>query len=212
MTTAQFQQKLETKIAELNARRSQAEADVAAYTAQIDDLSQRFSAIQVASTTLAGLHPFGPLLDWRDHLPVWRENFVTRLLAMAPDDRDRATLDLQQGLRLSILNIDRGCGYWPNGAPMIGIPLAEAIVAAGYEPPTNRPGVAWFGSLPEVEQRIQQLTKERDEAQAALDNAMLDDDARAKKDAESAARRDRINAMSNEDRAAAIAAMDAAAV
>ena len=121
-------------------------------------------------------------------------------------------MERQQGLRLSIVNIDRGCSYWPNGAPGLGAPLVELIQAAGYEPSAASPGVAWFGGLPEVEHRIGQWTKERDDAQAALDKAMLDDDARAKQDAESVARRDRINAMSNEERAAAIAAMDAATV
>jgi len=184
MTPEQLQRELETKIADLDVRRLQAQADVDACTAQIEALSQRSSDVQVASTTLASLPPVGPLLEWRDHLPVWRENFVTRLLAVAPDDHDRATQELQQGLRLSIANIDRGCGFWPNGAPMIGIPLAEAIAAAGYEPPANRPGVAWYGNLQEVEHRIKQWTKQRDEAQAALDNALLDDDERAKQDAE----------------------------
>ena len=184
MTPEQLQRKLETKIAELDVRRLQTQADVVACVAQIDALSQRISDVQVASTALGGLPPLDPLPKWRDHLPVWRENFVKQLLAIAPDDRDRATQELQQGLRLSIRNVDAGCGYWPNGAPMIGIPLAEAIAAAGYEPPANRPGVAWYGNLQEVEHRIKQWTKQRDEAQAALDNALLDDDERAKQDAE----------------------------
>ena len=53
----------------------------------------------------------------------------------------------------------------------------------------------WFGSLPEVERRISKLAQQRQAAQAALDEALIDDDARVKRDAESAQYRDAFNAM-----------------
>lgn len=52
----------------------------------------------------------------------------------------------------------------------------------------------WFGSLPEVERRIQQLTTQRAEAQARLDEALLDDAERERLAAEDKARRAALNA------------------
>jgi hypothetical protein len=52
----------------------------------------------------------------------------------------------------------------------------------------------WFGSMPETERRIQELTRRRAEAQAALDEALLDEAARAERDAAAKARRDVLNA------------------
>ena len=88
------------------------------------------------------------LVTWRDHLIEWRPLFCDELLALDPKSRDRAAGERLAGLRKSILNIDAGCAYWPNGAPGIGTALAERIVAAGYTAPPGRPGVAWFGCGP----------------------------------------------------------------
>ena len=61
---------------------------------------------------------------------------------------------------------------------------------AGYEPPGADPGrhysgvMPWFGSILEVECRIAKLQQQRDEAQARLDDALLDDTERARRAAE----------------------------
>lgn len=71
---------------------------------------------------------------------------------------------------------------------------------AGFEPAgadrdRNYSGVMpWFGSLPEVERRIAALQKQRDDAQARLDEAMLDDAERERRAVEAKARRDALNA------------------
>ncbi len=166
-------------------------------------IEQRISDIHVATTTLTHLPPVAPEQAWRDRLVEWRKQLCDELLAIDPNDRDRSTLERQQGLRLSIVCIDRGCSYWPNGAPALGARLAELIQAGGYEPPAGSPGVAWLGSLPEVERRITKWNKERAEAQAQLDWALLDDDEREQLAAEAQARRDALNAMSSEERKAA---------
>jgi hypothetical protein len=75
--------------------------------------------------------------------------------------------------------------------------IGELMAAAGYATsgPELRGPRGWLGSLPEVEQRIKKLSKQRAAAHAALDEALLDDDARAKRDAESAELREAFNTM-----------------
>ena len=78
--------------------------------------------------------------------------------------------------------------------------LGALMVADGYEIVGADParyyggGLPWFGSLPEVQRRLEDLDRRREEAQAALDEALLDDDVRAKRDAEAAANIAALNA------------------
>jgi hypothetical protein len=72
---------------------------------------------------------------------------------------------------------------------------------AGYEitgadPRINFSGVMpWHGSLREVEQRAKQVAKRRAQAEADLNSALMDDEARDAKEAEQKQLRDCFNAM-----------------
>ena len=177
------------------------------YEAKRAARSARIDRARSASAELADLTPkLAPEEKWRDLLTTLRSKFCADLRAVEPNDR--ATWELQQGLTLSISNIDRGCSYWPNGAPGVSAPLAAAIQAAGYLPPAGTFGVAWFGCLSDMEDRIADLKKRIAKAQAQLADALMSDADRETKAKEDKARLDAFNAMSNEDRAAAIAALD----
>ena len=118
-----------------------------------------------------------------------------------PRIRSDKELGTQQNLTLSIRTIDFGLGV-VNGTGYgldtlrLGALMREAGYApTGADPDRNYGGVMpWFGSLPEVERRIQQLTKHRAEAQARLDEALLNDADRAAIAAADKARRDALNA------------------
>jgi hypothetical protein len=160
-----------------------------AYLAKTELLDRRIGHARGARSTLADLTPkLEPHVKWRDLLVQWRENFCQQLLALPRHDRDRATQERRQALLLAVANVDRGAMVWPNGAYMLGAPLAEAIAAARYEAPAERPGPYWGGSLPEVKKRIDDLQRRIDAARAQLDEALLDDAARAARDAASAER------------------------
>jgi hypothetical protein len=160
------------------------EAD--AYAAQTAELDRRIGAARSAQATLANLVPrLEPYEKWRGLEVQWLDQFANEMPPV--DDRDRAAVERRQALALSIINIRSGCSYWPTGAPQLGKPLAEAIAAAGYTE-SERPGPAWFGSLPEVEHRIADLRERIDAAQAQLTDALLDDEERSKRDAQGAAR------------------------
>jgi|GEM_PF-5384167 len=161
------------------------EAD--AYLAETAELDVRIGQVRNAQSTLARSRAeLEPELKWRDDLTTWREQFCKELLTFTQDHRDRAEVERQQGLKHSILCVDRGCGTWPTGAPMLGQPIAEAIRAAGYPDPSNsRPGPAWLGSMPQTEKRIAEHQKRIAQAQRELDDALLTDAERAKQEAES---------------------------
>ncbi len=84
---------------------------------------------------------------------------------------------------------------------LVTLRLGQLMREAGYEPAgadadRSFSGVMpWFGSLPEVERRIANLQKQRDDAQARLDEALLDDEMRIEREAEATARREAVNAL-----------------
>jgi hypothetical protein len=196
----------ETRLAEMVAERqsrkdeldlphtlTRREADL--YIAETTTLDSRIIAARGAMATLLELEvKVAPDEKWFADLTEWRADFCQKLMAIKPGDRSRETQELQQGLRLSITNIDKGCITWPNGAAALGAQLAEAIKYAGWVAPKDVPGPAWYGCLPEVKERIAKMQKRIDAAQIVLDDALLIASERAKKDADSAARRDKLNA------------------
>ena len=84
---------------------------------------------------------------------------------------------------------------------MATLALGELMREAGYapegaDPNSNFAGVMpWGGSLRDIERHAKDVTKRRDAAQATLDDALLDDDERAKRDAEAKARRAALDAL-----------------
>ena len=126
--------------------------------------------------------PLAPEQEWLDHLIGWRKTLCDELLALPSPIRDSHTLGVQRNLTLSIKTIDVGVAVVNGtGYDLTTLRLGALMREAGYEPTGADPhrnyrGVMpWFGSMPEVERRIQQLTKQRDDAQAMLDEALLDD-------------------------------------
>lgn len=194
MTLEQLEQTRSERKDEGDLPNSTTHNEAAAYCAHTATLDGRILRARDAVATLLDLEPkLVPDMRWRADLTLWRDQFCKALLAMKPGDRSREAMELQNGLRLSITVIDRGCGTWPNGAVMLGGPLVDVITATGAYFQAERPGVPWFGSMPEVEHRIADMQKRLATAQAQLDEALLDDDARAARDAESQARRDKLN-------------------
>lgn len=65
----------------------------------------------------------------------------------------------------------------------------DGYEAVGADPNRNYSRVKpWFGSLLEVQRRIADLKKQREDAQARLDEALLDDTERERRAAESQTR------------------------
>ena len=73
------------------------------------------------------------------------------------------------------------------------------MIDAGYQisgpdPDHHYSGeLPWNSSIKEVEHRLKDVERRRAIAQSALDDALMDDDARAQRDAEAKARRDAAN-------------------
>ena len=104
----QTQQECAAQLAELGMLRTQAQREVETCTARMSVLEWRMSAMQVATTTLAGLAPLAPEQEWLDHLTTWRKALCDELLACPQQPRTDHELGKQQNLKLSIITIDRG--------------------------------------------------------------------------------------------------------
>src|SRR5688572_27230881 len=100
--------KLKAECDEFAIRRTQAQQEVDAYAARMHVVAQRMSAIEVATTTLAGMPSLAPEQAWLDHLTAWRKTVCDELLTLPPRIRDDHTLGVRRNLELSILTIDRG--------------------------------------------------------------------------------------------------------
>ena len=193
---------LAEEFAALKLRRTRAEQEIDECVARMDLLNQRSTAIQVASTALAGLPPVTPEQEWLDNLMTkWRPVLCDELLSIKSPIRDAYTLGVQTNLSLSIRVVDFGLGVLKDtGYDLTTLRLGQLMREAGFEPAGADPDrhyvgvMPWFGSLPEVERRIMNLQKERDEAQARLDEALLDDTERERRAAEAKAQRETRNA------------------
>lgn len=192
--------------AALATSRARAEREAATYIAQTGALAHRISTIQVATTTLAGLPALAPEQEWLAHLTAWRKALCDELLALPARIRDKAGLHRQENLTFSIRLIDFGLRVVSFGPVVDLSPLriGELMAEAGYATsgPELQGSHGWLGSNSEVEGRIRNITRQRAAAQAQLDEALMDDDARAKADAEGAACRETLRTMdikNNED-------------
>jgi hypothetical protein len=195
--------KLKAERDELAIRRTRTQREVEACDTHMEVLAQRMSAIQVATTTLAGLPSLAPEQAWLDHLTAWRKTLSDELLALPTRLHDDHTLGVRRNLELSILAIDRGLGvlkdtgYGLTTSLRLGTLMREASYEpTGADPDRNYSGtMPWFGSRSEVEHRIKVLQQQRTEAQARLDEALLDDTERERRAAEAKARLDALNAV-----------------
>ncbi len=174
--------------------------ELAALRTRRRDLDRRLLAARNAKATLAQLPE--PDTTWLDHLTAWRKRLCDEVLAMPPRALTGHELGLRQNLTLSIRVVDFGLGVIEGtGYGLTTLRLGQLMREEGYEvvgadPLRNYGGeLPWFGSMKEVEKHIKDMTKRRADAQAALDEALLDDDERAKRDAEADIRRDALNAL-----------------
>ena len=168
---------------------------------QLDDLSQkretlssRILAARTATDALANMVPeMAAEIEWRDHLIDWRQTLCDELLALPPRIRTDRELGAKQNLTLSILTIDRGRPGDDAGWALENLRLGQLMREAGYrEGPKIENQVIgrlpWYGSMPDVEHRIKELTNRRNDAQARLTEALLDDAEREQLAAERNAR------------------------
>lgn len=175
--------------------------ELVALQAQRLALDRRIRQAREAMATLAALGTADADAAWRDHLTAWRAVLCDELLAIKSPIRDPKTMGKSRSLSLSIRCIDFGLRVVEDtGYDLTTLRLGELMREAGYavegaDPDRHYAGtMPWHGSLPEVEQRIEDLTKRRERAQAALDDALLDDDERAAQEAAAKAKRDELNA------------------
>lgn len=178
----------------LSATRDQA----VAYAVQRAELDRRINAIRNATVALAAPPTLDADTQWLANLTKWRATCSAELLAIKSPIRDKDTKERADSLTFSIRLIDFGLGVSTIG-PIVSLSnrIGQLMGEAGYatESLALRGPNGWRGSLKEVEQRIKTLTKQRIDAQEALDEALIDDDERTKREAEDKAFREAINTM-----------------
>lgn len=164
------------------------------YSATRREIDGRIRNIQSLSSELAALRPKAEDVKWRGHMVEWREILCAELLASPERPKNREEQDRQQSIKLSIIAIDRGL---PDGRSLLAMRLGRLMYDTGYRvvvgPHSNV--MPWFGSLPEVDRRMAEVEKRRAKLQAGLDDALLDDETRAKQEAEKTVLRNAFNTM-----------------
>jgi hypothetical protein len=131
-----------------------------------------------AMQTLANVEPkIAADEKWRLDLNTWRPILARELVDLKGPDRGRA-----MNLTWSLQCIDRGIRVLEDsGWQLETTRLGELMRQSGYVQSAPEPGtnqilgkLGWFGSLPDVERRLQELAKERADAQVRLANALRD--------------------------------------
>lgn len=151
-------------------------------------LEAQLQTIRTTRVALANLAPrIAAETEWRDHLVDWRKTLCDELLALPLRIRDERTLGVQQNLKLSILKIDSDAEVapWTLETLKLGQLMREAGYVEGPRIENQACGaLPWYGSLPDVERRLQTLQQQRDAEQARLDESLLDDAERERRAAE----------------------------
>lgn len=151
--------------------------------------------IRTARTSLEILAEWQPRRDadiaYKNALADIREQLCQELIALAKPKTDQE-FGAQVNVRLSILCVDRGKGVaegtgWSLATLRLGHLLAER-------------NIAWVDALPEVEHRIAEAKRRCDDAESRLAIALLDDEERAKRDADARARAAAFNALPKAER------------
>jgi len=198
-TVTQREEQLVAQIAELHATRTEAQRTADDCGIRADVLAERLVSMRSAAAKLANLPPLAPEEEWRDFLTKSRDTLSTELLAMPPRARTGQELGTRHNLELSIMSIEQGPGVADGtGYALETLRLGQLMREAGYATTPAGQGIdrlPWYGTLPQVEQRILQLAKRREEAQTRLDAALLDDAERDRLAVEAAQQRDALHAM-----------------
>lgn len=152
---------------------------------QREALEARRLSIQRTTAMLADLE--GTITteeQWGAHLEAWRAMLCTELLAF-PRRVSGVELGRRQNVELSIITIDRGLqphGQWTLETLRLGALMREAGYVEGPKVDNQVHGpLPWFGSLPDVERRLADLRRQRDNWQRALDDALMDPDTLAQR-------------------------------
>ena len=202
MKTPTTDARISTRLAELTTQRAAIPDAVAdeSRASEAREIDARIHAIRTTTEALASM-PLEPETKWLGHLTAWRDTLSTELLALPRIIRDKPRLDLQANITFSLKLIDFGLsaggGHLGPVVDLSSLRIGELMAAAGYA--TSGPDLyspnGWRGSMPEVEKRIKQLTKQRAEVQAQLDEVLITDGERATREVEHAAYRATLNAM-----------------
>ena len=138
-------------------------------------LRARISTIEMALPELDKVNPkIAAEQDWLAKLHGWRRPLADEFLALPKRDVR------QDNYRLSITCIDRGVQYIVgSGYGLETLRLGELMRQSGYQELPPDPGrvwgtLPWFGSIPECEYRLRELTKRRDDAQMRIDGVLRD--------------------------------------
>lgn len=168
---------------------------------QAYELDCRIRHARDALATLAATPE--PDMTWLNHLIEWRATLFEELRCSPSEPRKPRQLGLRNNLTLSMRCID----YGPDDALQLQcydlstLRLGQLMLEAGYTPIGAKPEqhyagmLPWHGSLREVEKQHKDIAKRRADAQQRLDDALMDDDERAKREADAQAYRDAINSM-----------------
>jgi hypothetical protein len=164
-----------------------------------DELISRVVALRSDATTVTSLEPrIAAEIVWRDHLIEWRRTLEHEQLAFPARiyDHDDRELGRQRSVKLSIQAIDQGIVSHDAGWSLETLRLGQLMRDSGFkqappEPNTNQSAgpLPWLGALPDVERRITDLQARQAQAQTRLDDALMDDAARAAKSAAEATQR-----------------------
>ena len=198
MTLKELEQRRAERTEPIDLTRTMPAPEVNDYLRGTNELEARLNVARQATADLARLQSIDDDLRWIAFLTESRAVLCRELMTIHSPIRDKTIKarfdDLTFGIRTMI------DGYGRKIAPVVDLSdtsIGKLMTTAGYAtsgPELHSPR-GWRGSLPEVEHRVKLVTKERDAAQHRLADALLDDDARAKRDAEAAARRDVLNAL-----------------
>jgi hypothetical protein len=170
-----------------------------AYHARTADLNARISAIRVAAERLAALTAsLGADIKWLNHLEQWRVQLCSELKTIqtkpAPAKEKK---DAADDIIFSMRVLDFG---FRNSLPIVTLAptrLGGLMADAGYatEGEALRGPNGWRGNLEDTERRVKSLRLQHAEAQVALEKALLTDEERVERDAETVALRDAFNGM-----------------
>ena len=146
--------------------------EMEAYETKRSMLHNRIRVIQESTRTLAEVAPeLESLTTWHGHLVNLRQKLCDKLEVCPPRDPQLS------GLRLSVLQIDRGLDFRNQAFPA-RLPLDDLMAEVGISTTgtlAETCGAYWRGSLPGVEQRLRELQSRLDDAQVRLDAALKDE-------------------------------------
>ena len=208
MTATTTDARIVTRLAELTKQRAERKDELDLplamtrrqaneYVAETAALDAKIHAIHTAVATLATLD-IATDTKWRDFLITARATLIAELGTLPSPLRERSAQDKAADLSWSVKLIDFGLGIAKLGiVSLASTRIGQLMAAAGYavEGASLRGPNGWRGSLPEVEQRVKDLARQRASAAAALDAALRTDAEIEQREAEAMAHSAILNSM-----------------